>query len=84
MGIALLYSGNMRFTDPEIIQLIKYLLGLQDKTNGGFKCNDTSDVYTWSNCNILMFLFHVILSINKMDGRDYTEIIADYYMRGNQ
>ena len=81
MGIGLLNSGKSKFTSDEIVKLIKYFLSLQDRTNGGFKCNDVSEVYTWSNCNALMFLRLVIDALNEMSGLDYTYIIVDYFLK---
>lgn len=81
MGIGLLNSGKSKFTSSEIIKLIKHFLSLQDRTNGGFKCNDSSEVYTWSNCNVLMFLKLAIDSLDDMNGIDYTDIIVEYFMK---
>lgn len=81
MGIGLLFSGKSKFISKEIVKLIKYFLLLQDPINGGFKCNDTSEVYTWSNCNVLMFLRLVIDGIEDMNGIDYTDIIIDYFIK---
>ena len=83
MGIGLLSTGHMHFTSPEILNLVKHFLKLQDRISGGFKCESSSDVYTWSNCNALMFLYYVITDITKMNGIDYTDIIAEYYMQNN-
>ena len=84
MGIGLLNSGKSKFYSDEIIRLIKHFLSLQDRTNGGFKCNDSSEVYTWSNCNALMFLRLAINAINDMNGLDYTDIIAQYFLSRSQ
>ena len=70
-----------KFTSPEIVNLIKHFLSLQDHTNGGFKCNDTSEVYTWSDSNSLMFLRLVVDALEDMNGIDYTDIIVDYFMK---
>ncbi len=81
MGIGLLASGKSKFTSPEIIKLIKHFLHLFDHINGGFRCTDTSEVYTWSNCNSLMFLKLVTDSLSQMNGIDYTDIVFEYYMK---
>lgn len=81
MGIGLLESGKSKFTSDEIVKLIKHILSLQDRINGGFKCNDSSEVYTWSNCNSLMFLRLVVDSLENMNGIDYTDIIVEYFMK---
>ena len=81
MGIGLLLSGKSQFTEPEIVALLKHFLSLQDPINGGFKCNDTSEVYTWSNCNSLMFFKAAIEKLENMAGLDYTDIIVDYLLK---
>lgn len=81
MGIGLLASGKSGFTSPEIVRLIKHFLSLQDPTNGGFKCNDTSEVYTWSDCNALMFLRMAADALSDMSGIEYTDIIVEYFMQ---
>lgn len=81
MGIGLLQSGKSKFTSNEIVKLIKHFLVLQDRTNGGFKCNDSSEVYTWSDCNALMFLRLVVDALEDMNGIDYTDIIVEYFMK---
>ena len=81
MGIGLLQSGKSKFTSVEIVKLIKHFLSLQDRTNGGFKCNDSSEVYTWSDCNALMFLRLVVDALEDMNGIDYTDIIVEYFMK---
>lgn len=81
MGIGLLKSGKSKFTSDEIVKLIRHFLSLQDRTNGGFKCNDSSEVYTWSDCNALMFLRLVVDALEDMNGIDYTDIIVEYFMR---
>ncbi len=81
MGIGLLKAGKSKFTSKETVNLIKHFLGLQDPINGGFKCNDSSEVYTWSNCNALMFLRLAIDSLDEMNGIDYTDIVVEYFMK---
>lgn len=81
MGIGLLNSGKSKFTSKEIVKLIKHFLSLQDHTNGGFKCNDSSEVYTWSDCNALMFLRLVVDALDNMNGIEYTDIIVEYFMQ---
>lgn len=80
MGIGLLQSGKSKFTSEEIISLIKHFLSLQDHANGGFKCTDASEVYTWSDCNALMFLRLAIDSLDNMSGIDYTDIIVKHFI----
>ena len=80
MGIGLLLSGKSEFTAPETVALLKHFLSLQDPINGGFKCNDTSEVYTWSNCNTLMFFSAAVETLEEMAGLDYTDIIVNYLM----
>lgn len=80
MGVGLLMSGKAQFTSPEVVKLVKHFLSLQDHISGGFKCNDSSEVYTWSDCNALMFMRLAIDSLEDMSGIDYTDIVAQYYM----
>ncbi|MBO5313237.1 MAG: hypothetical protein J6B29_04655 [Clostridia bacterium] len=81
MGIGLLNSGKSKFTSEETVKLIKHFLSLQDRTNGGFKCNDSSEVYTWSNCNALMFFRLVVDALEDLNGLDYTDIIIKHFMK---
>ena len=80
MGISLLNSGRRNFTSPSVVRVLKYMLCLEDRAGGGFRVSDASEVYTWSNCNALIFLFRLQESLRRLDGRDYTDIIVDYYM----
>lgn len=80
MGIGLLNSGRRDFTSPSVLGILKYMLQLEDRAGGGFRVSDASEVYTWSNCNALIFLFRLQESLHRLDGRDYTDIIVDYYM----
>ena len=80
MGIGLLDSGQRDFMSPSVLGILKYMLQLEDRAGGGFRVSDASEVYTWSNCNALIFLFRPQESLHRIDGRDYTDIIVDYYM----
>lgn len=80
MGMALLCSGQSCFSSGEIVSLIKYFLKLQDPINGGFKCDISSEVYTWSNSNVMMFFKMIINEIENIRGLDYTDIIVQYIL----
>ena len=80
MGIALLYSQQSDFSSNEIVSLIKHFLRLQDPINGGFRCDMSSEVYTWSNSNVIMFFRMIIDEIENIRGLDYTDIIVDYIL----
>lgn len=80
MGMALLYSGLSCFSSNEIVSLIKYFLKMQDPINGGFKCDISSEVYTWSNSNVLMFLKMIVDEIENIRGLEYTDIIVNYIL----
>lgn len=83
MGIGMLDSGKFDFMSEEIIRLIKYFLTLQDDLDGGFKANETSEVYTWSDCNIIMFFKKACEAFYRIKGVDYTDMILDYLMNKN-
>lgn len=83
IGIGLLSTGKLDFTSEPILNLIKHFLKLQDQVNGGFRCDFSSEAYTWSECNALMFLRLAIDSLDNLNGLEYTDIIAEYFIKKN-
>ena len=75
MGVGALSSGKIKVIDPFIVKLIKHFLMLYDDVDGGFRCETSSEVYTWSDCNSLMFLHLVIEKIGELKAVDYVDIL---------
>ncbi len=77
-GLGLFESKSVKFSTPEMLSILKYIISLEDNLHGGYRCSESSDVYTWSNCNVLMFLHAAIDNINSISAMDMTELLTSY------
>ena len=58
---------------------LNYLIQLQDRNYGGWRCSLDADNYTWATCNALDTIQLVKDQITEIYSRDFMKIIFDWW-----
>lgn len=75
----LVLSGDSDFSDESIMEGLNYLIQLQDRNYGGWRCSLDADNYTWATCNALDTIQLVKDQITEIYSRDFMKIIFDWW-----
>ena len=75
----LVLNGDSDFSDESVMEGLNYLIQLQDRNYGGWRCSLDADNYTWATCNALDTIKLVKKQITEVYSRDFMKIIFDWW-----
>ncbi|MCQ2978765.1 MAG: terpene cyclase/mutase family protein, partial [Clostridia bacterium] len=76
---ALLYTYSIDYSSEVLINAIDYLISIQDPVYKGWKSSSTSEIYTWSTCNVLSLFMGIKKHFERIKASEFMAIIKEWW-----